>query len=66
MFTLFRLALSTNAVGALPLDNLATKPEIKCTLDLRNYKRLINIDTEHLTATFEAGILGPELENIKC
>lgn len=52
----------TNVVGALSLDNLAGKQEIKCTLDLRKYKRLINIDEEHLTATFEAGIFGPELE----
>lgn len=54
----------TNVVGALSMDNLASKPEIKCTLDLRKYKRLIHIDEEHLTATFEAGILGPELEKI--
>jgi alkyldihydroxyacetonephosphate synthase len=54
----------TNVVGALSMDNLASKPEIRCTLDLRKYKRLINIDEEHLTATFEAGILGPELEKI--
>lgn len=54
----------TNVVGALSLDNLAGKSDLKCTLDLRKYKRLLHIDTEHLTATFEAGILGPELEKI--
>lgn len=54
----------SNVVGALSLDNIATKNEIKCTIDLRAYKKLINIDEEHLTATFETGILGPELEKI--
>ena len=54
----------TNVVGALSLDNISTKNEIKCTIDLRQYKKLINIDEEHLTATFESGILGPELEAI--
>ncbi|HMV13814.1 MAG TPA: FAD-binding oxidoreductase [Chitinophagales bacterium] len=54
----------TNVVGALSLDNLSGKSDIKCTLDLRKYKKLIQIDEEHLTATFEAGIFGPELEKI--
>nr|HPH88058.1 FAD-binding oxidoreductase [Chitinophagales bacterium] len=54
----------TNVVGALSLDNLAGRTEIKCTLDLRKYKRMLHIDEEHLTATFEAGIFGPELEKI--
>ncbi|HNI33264.1 MAG TPA: FAD-binding oxidoreductase, partial [Chitinophagales bacterium] len=53
-----------NVVGALSLDNLSGKSDIKCTLDLRKYKKLIQIDEEHLTATFEAGIFGPELEKI--
>ncbi|MDB5226513.1 MAG: alkyldihydroxyacetonephosphate synthase [Bacteroidota bacterium] len=52
----------SNVVGALSLD--ANRPEIKCTLDLRKYKRLLKIDEEHLTATFESGIFGPELEKI--
>ncbi len=54
----------SNVVGALSLDNLASRQEIKCTVDLRKYKRLIDIDEEHLTATFESGIFGPELEKI--
>ncbi len=52
----------TNVVGALSLDGLEDSPEIKCTLDLRNYNNLIRIDEENLLATFEAGILGPKLE----
>src|SRR4051812_39324867 len=52
----------SNVVGALSLD--ANRAEIKCTLDLRKYKRLLKIDEEHLTATFESGIFGPELEKI--
>ncbi|MEZ5055123.1 MAG: FAD-dependent oxidoreductase [Chitinophagales bacterium] len=54
----------TNVVGALSLDNLAGKGEAICTIDLRKYKKLIQLDEEHLTATFETGILGPELEKI--
>lgn len=54
----------TNVVGALSLDQIANRPEIKCTLDLRKFKRLLNFDEEHLQATFEAGILGPELEKL--
>lgn len=49
----------TNVVGALSMDNLSARPETRCTLDLRNYKKLLKIDDEHLTATFESGILGP-------
>lgn len=52
----------SNVVGALTLDN--QRPEIKCTLDLRKYRRLLHIDEEHLNATFEAGIFGPELEKL--
>ena len=54
----------TNVVGALSMDNIVDRTEIKCTLDLRKYKRLLHLDTENLLATFEAGILGPELERI--
>ncbi len=54
----------TNVVGALSLDNLAGQTDIKCTVDLRKFKRLLHIDEQHLQATFEAGILGPELEKI--
>ena len=54
----------TNVVGALSMDNITSKNEIKCTLDLRKYKRLIHFDENNLQATFEAGILGPELEKI--
>lgn len=54
----------TNVVGALSMDNISGRSDIKCTVDLRKYKRLIQIDEQHLTATFEAGILGPKLEEI--
>lgn len=54
----------TNVVGALSLDNLAGQTDIKCTVDLRKFKRLLHIDEQHLQATFETGILGPELEKI--
>ncbi len=54
----------TNVVGALSLDNLVGKSEAICTIDLRKYKKLVRLDEEHLTATFETGILGPELEKI--
>ncbi|MCB0508759.1 MAG: FAD-binding oxidoreductase [Bacteroidetes bacterium] len=54
----------TNVVGALTISETNSKPTAICTIDLRNYKRSISIDEEHLTATFEAGILGPELEKI--
>jgi len=54
----------TNVVGALSLDNLQSKAEAICTLDLRKYKRMLQIDEEHCMATFEAGIFGPELEKI--
>jgi alkyldihydroxyacetonephosphate synthase len=54
----------SNVVGALSLDKLQKSPEIKCTINLRNYNKLIRLDETHHTATFEAGILGPELEKI--
>ena len=54
----------TNVVGALSLDNLAGQTDIKCTVDLRKFKRLLHIAEQHLQATFETGILGPELEKI--
>lgn len=54
----------SNVVGALSLDKLAKSPEVKCSINLRQYNKLIRIDGEHLTATFEAGILGPDLEKI--
>ena len=46
------------------MDNLAGQTDIKCTVDLRKFKRLLHIDEQHLQATFETGILGPELEKI--
>ena len=52
----------SNVVGALSMDTITARKEIKCTIDLRQYKKLIAIDETHLTATFEAGIFGPELE----
>ncbi len=54
----------SNVVGALSMDGLQNKFDFKCTLDLRKFKKLIKIDVEHLTATFECGIYGPELEKI--
>lgn len=52
----------TNVVGALSMDNLKGSDVIKCTLDLRQYNQTISIDEENYLATFQAGILGPDLE----
>jgi alkyldihydroxyacetonephosphate synthase len=54
----------TNVVGALTIQEATSKHNMKCTLNLLNYNELIEIDEEHMTATFQAGILGPELEHI--
>jgi len=54
----------TNVVGALSLDNLSLDTTIVCTLDLRKYNELIEIDETNMLATFQAGILGPKLEGI--
>ncbi|MFA5299323.1 MAG: FAD-binding oxidoreductase [Lutibacter sp.] len=40
------------------------KQGVTCTLNLRKLNRLLEIDTVSNTATFEAGIMGPELEKL--
>lgn len=55
---------ATNVVGALTMTTQQLKSTISCAINLLNYKKLIHIDHEHYTATFQAGILGPELEKI--
>jgi alkyldihydroxyacetonephosphate synthase len=55
----------TNVTGAF--DKCASEDKegnITCTLNLRRLNKLIEIDTISNTATFEAGITGPELEYI--
>ena len=54
----------TNVVGALTMQENNSKNNLKATINLLNYNKLIHIDEAHLTATFQAGILGPALEKI--
>jgi len=54
----------TNVVGALTMSAQQLKSDITCAINLTNYNKLIQIDHDHFTATFQAGILGPELERI--
>lgn len=51
----------SNVVGALTLEK---EKNIKCSINLKNFNQLINIDETHHTATFQAGIFGPDLEDI--
>ena len=51
----------TNIVGCVePKDN---RGRTTVTLDLRRMNRLLSIDGESMTADFEPGIFGPELED---
>lgn len=52
----------TNVVGALTIGPGGRRPV--AYLDLRRMKRMISIDEDNRTATFQAGILGPRLEEI--
>lgn len=54
----------TNVVGALSMDNLSQRSEIKCCLNLQHMDKLVHLDEQNMTATFQAGILGPKLEKI--
>ena len=54
----------SNVVGALSNDNLKAKPGLRISLNLRNMDKLIKLDENHMTATFQGGILGPALEKI--
>lgn len=51
----------SNVVGALTLEK---EEGLKCSINLKNLDQLINIDEAHRTATFQAGIFGPDLEDI--
>ncbi|MDP6922830.1 MAG: FAD-binding oxidoreductase, partial [Lutibacter sp.] len=50
----------TNVVGALTIQDRET---LNCRVDLRNFNALIELDETHMTATFQSGILGPDLES---
>ena len=54
---------ATNVVGAMTLTK-GKKKSYRCFLDLKGMNKLIELDEDNLTATFQAGILGPELEEI--
>jgi alkyldihydroxyacetonephosphate synthase len=51
----------TNIVGGVEVSPAVEGPAI--TVSLRRMKRLLSIDAESLTATMEAGMLGPEIED---
>lgn len=50
----------SNVTGAFDHKKLG----VTCTLNLRKLNKLLEIDTVSNTATFEAGIMGPELEKL--
>lgn len=54
----------SNVVGALTLQEQNSKSALRCSINLKNYNKLIDIDEEHFTATFQSGIYGPDLERI--
>lgn len=51
----------SNVTGAVEIEN---KEVPVCSLNMQRMNRLIDIDTISYTATFEAGIYGPQLEKI--
>ncbi|MCH8318707.1 MAG: FAD-binding oxidoreductase, partial [Bacteroidetes bacterium] len=51
----------SNVTGAIDIDY---KDGLTCSLNMQRMNRLIDIDTKSFTATFEAGIFGPQLEKI--
>lgn len=53
----------TNVVGALTNDNVKKFEYIAC-VNLLHMNKLVNIDKDHFIATFQSGILGPDLEKI--
>ncbi len=54
---------ATNVVGAMTLSK-SKKKNYRCFLDIKGMDKLIDIDKINSTATFQAGILGPALEEI--
>ena len=57
----------SNVTGAVDIENVEARhasPLQICSLNMQRMNRLIDIDTNSLTATFEAGIYGPQLEKI--
>ncbi len=50
----------TNVTGALDIEN----PLITCCVNMKKMNQLLHIDTVSQTATFQAGIYGPALEEI--
>ena len=52
----------TNVSAALVLP--ADEERMIVSVDLRRMNRLLNLDAENRTATFEAGVYGGELENV--
>jgi alkyldihydroxyacetonephosphate synthase len=53
----------TNVVGALTNDNVKKFEFIAC-VNLLHMNNMLHIDKEHFMATFQAGILGPDLEKL--
>jgi alkyldihydroxyacetonephosphate synthase len=53
----------SNVVGALSLEK-DSKAGFRISLNLRQMDKLLHIDEQHFTATFQAGIMGPKLEEI--
>jgi alkyldihydroxyacetonephosphate synthase len=54
----------TNVVGALNLGTSASKHGYKVCVNLRQLDHLVELDQTGMTATFQAGIMGPKLESI--
>lgn len=54
----------SSVVGGVNPPQQQTAHQAVLTLDLSRMKRLLKLDPVSLTATFEAGIYGPQLENI--
>ncbi|MCB9032864.1 MAG: FAD-binding oxidoreductase [Chitinophagales bacterium] len=50
----------SNVVGALTQTNKTT---LTCCINLQHFNKMIAFDEDHFTATFQAGILGPDLED---
>jgi len=51
----------SNVTGAVDVEH---KNGLTCSLNMQRMNRLIDIDINSFTATFEAGIFGPQLEKI--
>lgn len=53
----------SNVVGALTLE-ADNKAAFRICLNLRDMNKLLHLDEQHLTATFQAGIMGPRMEEL--